>query len=188
MRRRARLVVLGVVVLIALAAVLLFVVFPSGAGSVEEAAVERVSERADNGSARALARMEWGGGELVLIGYDREGERRLAIAYIQDALRGWRVRAYTEEAVEPNDVVVGSLVVAKSAGGGGAPSWSVAAGQLEDPRIQRIEVRWASGGTSTADRAEDSYLVTQEGETDALQIRYLTEDGTEIATVPVEVS
>ncbi len=186
MRRRTRRVVLGVVVLIAVAGVLLFVVFPSGAGSVEEAAVDRVSERADKDSARALARFEWGGGELVLIGYERDGERRLGIAYIQDALRGWRVRAFTEEAVESNDIVVGSLVVAKSAGGGGAPSWSVAAGQLEDPRIQRIEVKWASGGTSSAERAENSYLVTQEGETDALEVKFIADDGSEIATVPVE--
>jgi len=186
MRRRTRRVVLGVAVLAAVAAVLLFVVFPSGAGSVEEAAVDRVSERADEGSARAAARFEWGGGELVLIAYERDGERRLGIAYVQDALRGWRVRAFTEEAVESNDIVVGSLIVAQSAGGGGAPSWSVAAGQLEDPRIQRIEVKWASGGTSSAERTEDSYLVTQEGETDALEVKFIADDGTEIATVPVE--
>ena len=60
------------------------------------------------------------------------------------------------------------------------------AGQLEDPRIQRIEVKWASGGTSSAERAEDSYLVTQEGETDALEVKFIADDGTQIATVPVE--
>jgi hypothetical protein len=148
--------------------------------------LDRVSERADDDSAKVLAQQDWGGGRLVLAGYDRRGERRLAIAFVQDALRGWRVRAYTEEVVELHDVVVGSLIVASSEGGSGQPAWSVAVGELEDPRIRRVEVKWTSGETSTGERSGDAYIVTQADETEATVVRYLAEDGTEVARVPVE--
>ncbi|MEX0873814.1 MAG: hypothetical protein WD646_12110 [Actinomycetota bacterium] len=186
MRRKGFRIALGAALLVAIALVLLFVVFPSGSSSVDAAMLDRVSERADESSAKVLAQQDWGDGRLVVAGYDRRGERRLAIAFVQDALRGWRVRGYTEELVELHDVVVGSLVIATSEGGSSQPAWSVAVGELEDPRIQRIEVRWASGDTSTASRSGDAYLSAEEGETEATVIRYLAEDGTEIARVPIE--
>jgi hypothetical protein len=183
-----RLVLGGVsalVVLVALALVLLFVVAPAGSGSPSEAAADHLSKRADRGTSEVLARRVWGDGELVLVGYDRRGVRRLGLAFVSEQLRGWRVRSYTEEPVEPDDVVVGSLLIASSPGGDGEPSWSAAVGELLDRRIDRVQITWTDGDESIGARTGDAYLVVERGEARAREARYLDEDGAEIAKVPV---
>jgi hypothetical protein len=174
---------LAVVVVIAVA--FLFVVAPSGGETATDGTLDHVAGKADTGTAEVLARQDWGDGELVLVGYDRRGVRRLGIAFAAKQLRGWRVQSYTEEAIEPDDVVVGSLLVASSPGGEGQPAWSAAVGELLDKRIDRVEIRWTNGEKSYGSRNGDAYLVVERGETKALEARYLDDEGTEIATVPV---
>ena len=186
MRRRLVLGIITALILVAGAAAALFIVFPAGADTAEGAVLDHIDERADANSARVLADREWGEGRLVLAGYARSGERRLGVAFATEGRRGWHVGAYTDRLVQPTDVVIGSLVVARSEGGKGQPAWSAAAGELGDPRIEKVEIRWASGDTSSADRTNDAYLVVQRGSTTALDARYVTDDGTEIAKVPIE--
>jgi hypothetical protein len=186
MSRRTLLTVGSVVAsLAALAAVLLFIVAPSGGATADRAALDHVGGRADRGSAKVLARQDHGDGELVLVGYDRRGVRRLGLAFAAKQLRGWRVQSYTEEPVEPDDVVVGSLLVATSRGGSGQPAWSAAVGELLDRRIDRVQIKWANGDKSIAARTGDAYLVVERGTTRAVEARFLDKDGTEIANVPV---
>jgi hypothetical protein len=187
MSRRTLLIAATVVaVLVIVGAAGLFVVLPPGAESAPAAAVEHVDERADAGSSKVLTQQDWGEGQLVLVGYERRGVKRLGLAFASDELRGWRVTSYTEETAEPDDVVVGSLLVASSQGGDGQPAWSAAVGQLIDDRIDRVEIKWASGDSSFAPRVSDAYLVVQKGTTTALEARYLSKEGAEIAKVPVE--
>ena len=54
-------------VLIFVAAVLLFVVFPSGQSTAVAAATTKLGSRADKGTLRVLITRAWGNGELVLI-------------------------------------------------------------------------------------------------------------------------
>ena len=175
-----------VAVLVLVGAGVLFVALPPGADSASAAAVEHVEERSDRGSAKVLTQQDWGEGQLVLVAYERRGVKRLALAFASDELRGWRVTSYTEETAEPDDVVVGSLLIASSDGGDGQPAWSAAVGQLIDDRIDRVEIKWASGESSLAPRVSDAYLVVQKGKTTAREARYLAKDGAEIAKVPVE--
>ena len=187
MSRRVLLsIISAVVVLLAIAAAVLFVVLPAGSDNAQAAAVEHVEEKADGGTAKALTQQDWGDGALVLIGYERSGVKRLGLAFASKQFRGWRVSSYTEETVEPDDVVVGSLLIASSDGGDGEPAWSAAVGELIDSRIDRVELKWASGETSLGPRVNDAFLVVQEGQTTALEARYLSKDGAEIAKVPVE--
>jgi hypothetical protein len=172
-------------VLVAVAAVLLIVVFPAGASTAVTAAAEKVQATADAGTVRVLITRKWGGGELVLLRFDRRGERMLRLAFASKGLRGWRAAGATEKRADLSDVAVGSLLVAKSAGGKGQPPWSVAAGELGDKRIERIEVKWSSGPATTGNRENDAYLVVQRGSVGVTSVRYGTKDGTEIATVPV---
>jgi hypothetical protein len=183
--RRTIVIALGVLAAAVLVVGVFTVVAPSGSSSALTAAVAHVRERADRGSAHALVARSWGGGQLVLVGYDRRGARRLGIAFASKQLRGWRVNSYTEESVEPDDVVVGSLIVASSHGGEGQPSWSAAAGELIDSRVARVEVHWASGSRTNGERFDDAYLVVEGGDTNAVAARYLTKDGAEVATVPI---
>ena len=185
--RRIGLVAASIVAVLALAgAVVAFVVIPPGEASTQAATLEHVDDRSDAGTAKILTQQDWGEGQLVLVAYERRGAKRLGLAFAAEQLRGWRVTSYTEESVEPDDVVVGSLLVASSAGGQGQPPWSAAVGQLIDDRIDRVEIRWASGESSFAPRVSDAYLVVQEGTTTALEARYLAKDGAEVARVPVE--
>src|SRR5688572_1617049 len=135
MSRRLLLIIGGSVVAIAaLAALYLFVIAPGGEDSAQAATLEHVSDRADGGSAKVLTQHDWGEGQLVLVGYDRRGVRRLGIAFAAEGFRGWKVTSYTEETVEPDDVKVGSLLVASSDGGAGQPPWTAAVGELLDSR------------------------------------------------------
>lgn len=188
-RRRPRSkVVIGLTsltVVVALALVFLFIVAPSGGSSATDAALDYVGGRADRGSATVLARRDHGSGELVLVGYDHRGVRRLGLAFTSKQLRGWRIQSYTEEPVEPDDVVVGSLLVASSPGGSGQPAWSAAVGELLDKRIDRVQITWSNGTRSIGARTGDAYLVVEGARTRAVEARFLDDDGTEIAKVPV---
>jgi hypothetical protein len=176
----------GIVLLTAAALVVVFVLLRSGAPSAEQAMLQRVRGSADPGSAKILVNRAWGDGRLVLTRYDQGTQHRLALGFTIERSRGWRLAAYTEETVEPTDVVVGSLLVASSEGGEGQPPWSAAAGQIKDNRIVRVEIRWASGDVTSAQRRNGAYLVLLEGTTTPLEARYLAKDGTEVAKVPIE--
>lgn len=183
-QRRVLLTVAGVVVAIAAAAVVvLLFVRPGGADTPNEAVIDRIGERADE-APTILVNRDWGEGRLVLTSYDSGDEHRLALAF---ALRqnGWRLAAYTEETVELDDVGVGSLLVTSHEGGAGQPAWSAAAGELRDERIERVEIRWASGAVTSAPRTNDAYLVLSPGTTTPLEARFLGRGGTEIARVPI---
>lgn len=172
-------------VVIASVLVLLLVVAPAGANSASDAALEHVGGRSDRDSAHVLANQDWGDGQLVLVGYDRRGVRRLGLAFASEALRGWRIDSYTEEPVEPDDVVVGSLLVASSSGGSGQPAWSAAVGELLDKRVDRVEIEWRDGDETIAPRTGDAFLVVRSGQTRARKARFLSDAGAEIATVPI---
>lgn len=186
MSRRIILLAGGTVaVLAAAAALFLFVIAPSGADSPPAAVLDHVRDRADASSAKVLTQHDWGEGQLVLVAYEGHGVRRLGLAFAAEALRGWTVRSYTEESVEPDDVVVGSLLIASSEGGDGQPAWTAAVGELIDSRIDRVEIGW-EGSKSVGNRNNDAYLVVEKGTTTATEARYLGKDGEEIARVPVE--
>jgi hypothetical protein len=170
---------------VAIALVFLFIIAPSGGSSSSSAALGHVTGKADHGTARVLAQTDHGRGELVLVGYDRRGVRRLGLAFTSKQLRGWRVVSYTEEPVEPDDVVVGSLLVASSAGGAGQPAWSAAVGELLDKRVDRVQIKWANGDSTIGGRTGNAYLVIDDGQTRAVEARYLDKNGAEIAKVPV---
>jgi hypothetical protein len=185
-RNRILLIVGTVVAVIGLAAVALLVVAPAGAGSAEAAAIAHVEDRGDSGTSKLLTQRDWGDGQLVLVSYEKSGVKRLGLAFAAERFRGWRVDAYTEETVEPDDVRVGSLLIASSEGGSGQPPWSAAVGELIDDRIDRVEVTWAGQSEPAfAPIVNDAYLVVQRGTTEAVEARYLSEDGAEIAKVPV---
>ncbi len=171
-----------------MAAVFLFVIAPGGGDTAEAAVLDHVSDRADSGTAKVLAQQDWGDGQLVLVGYEGRGARRLGIAFASEQFRGWKVGSYTEESVEPDDVVVGSLLIASSDGGDGQPPWTAAVGELIDDRIQRVEAKWASEETSLGPRTNDAYMAVQREVTTATEARYLADDGAEIARVPVDQS
>jgi hypothetical protein len=185
--RKTLLIVAGAVAgVLALAALFLFVIAPSGGDSAPAAVLDHVSDRSDPNTAKVLAQQDWGDGQLVLVGYEGRGVRRLGIAFAAEAIRGWKVRSYTEESVEPDDVVVGSLLIASSEGGDGQPPWTAAVGELIDDRIQRVEAKWASGEATLGPRTNDAYMAVQRGVTTATEARYLADDGAEIARVPVD--
>jgi hypothetical protein len=187
MSRKTLLIVGGAVVgVIAVAALFLLVIAPSGGNSAQAAVLSHVSDRADANTAKVLTQQDWGDGQLVLVGYEGRGVRRLGIAFAAKQMRGWKVRSYTEESVEPDDVVVGSLLIASSEGGDGQPAWTAAVGELIDDRIERVEVKWAASDTSVGPRATDAYMVIERGVTTATEARYLADDGAEIARVPVD--
>jgi len=189
MRRRLIWIIgAGLLVAVAAALVAVFVVLPGGAASADAAIIERMEDRADADTPRVLYNEKWGDGRLVLAAYRRGEELRLALGFVIEQSKGWRLAGYTEETVKSDDVGVGSLLVASSEGGTGQPPWSVAAGHLVDKRVKRVEVRWASGEVSAGPRRKNSYLVIQEGTTTPLEARYVAEDGTEIAKVPIESS
>lgn len=186
MSRRGVVIGLSAVTVVAVAALIfLFLIAPSGGSSASDAAIDHVRTRADRGTVQVLARRDHGDGELVLVGYDRQGVRRLGLAFTSKQLRGWRIQSYTEEPVEPDDVVVGSLLVASSPGGAGQPAWSAAVGELLDRRIDRVQITWANGTKTVGERTGNAYLVVEGARTRAVEARYLDEDGTEIAKVPV---
>lgn len=184
MPRVARLLIL-VVALVAIAAVLLFVVFPAGASTAVAAATSDLNSKADDGTVRVLITQKWGNGELVLIRFDRRGERMLRLTFASKGTRGWRAAGSTDQRADLTDVAVGSMLVARSQGGKGQPPWSAVAGELGDRRIQRIEVAWTQGPRTTDARQNDSYLVVQRGVLDASSVRFVASEGAEIATVPV---
>lgn len=167
------------------AAVLMFVVFPSGSDSASAAMLAHVEDRADDGSARVLVEQEWGDGQLVLARYETGGTTQIGLGFAAESTRGWRITSYTEQPADPDDVAVGSLLVAQSPGGSGQPPWSAAVGELSDGRIDRVEVIWSDGQTTSGSRSNDAYLVVTEGDADPQTTRYLTADDTEIAKVPV---
>ena len=180
--RAARLGI-SLTVLVAVIALLLFVVFPSGQNTAVAAATSKL--RADTGTVRVLVSQRWGGGELVLVRFDRAGKRMLRLVYAAHGTRGWRATGTTTQRADITDVAVGSLLVARSSGGSGQPAWSVAAGELGDPRIEAIQVKWTTGQTTTGRRENDSYLVIERGTMQVASVRFTSKDGSEIATVPV---
>lgn len=184
MPRFARLTIL-VAALIAAAVVLAFVVFPSGADTPLRAATSDLQSKADQDTVRILVTQRWGEGEMVLARFDRRGRRMLRLAFASKGTRGWRRAGATEKRADLTDVAVGSMLVARSAGGKGQPEWSAAAGELGDRRIQRIEIRWTTGKVTTGVRRNDSYLIVEGGSLAVASVRFLTANGTEIATVPV---
>lgn len=175
----------GVAALGGLAAILLLVVFPAGALTPEEAIREEIADRAENGTVRVLIEEPWGDGELALVRYAFEGQRRLGLGFVLDGLRGWRLTSYTEEDTSLSDVAVGSLLVASSPGSDGQPPWSAATGELRDARIAEVEIEWAGGESTSVERRNDAYLVVREGDATPIRARYLAPDGTEIAVVPI---
>lgn len=186
MSRRILLIVGGlIVVLAAAAAVFLFVIAPQGGETAQAAVLDHVEERADADTAEVLTQQDWGEGQLVLVGYERRGVRRLGLAFTATQLRGWKVRTYTEESVEPDDVVVGSLLIASSEGGEGQPAWTAAVGEVTDSRIDRVEIAWASGTKALGPRVADAYMVVERGATTGKEARYLAKDGAVIARVPI---
>ncbi len=184
-RRRGVQIAIAAVVLIALAVVALFVVFPAGSSSSDAAVKAHVKKKTEV-TPEVLVQQDWGSGQLVLVGYDRRSERKLGLAFVRHATRGWRVNSYTEQTVDPSDVVVGSLLVASSEAGSGQPAWSAAVGEVTDPRIDRVEITWSNGQTSIGSRTGDAYLVVERGTTSADAARFLSKDGNEIAKVPIK--
>ena len=170
-------------ILVVVAVVLLFVVFPSGQSTAVAAATSKV--KADAGTVRVLVTQKWGDGEFVLARFDSSGKRMLRLVFATKGARGWRAAGSTQQRADITDVAVGSLLVARSKGGKGQPAWSIAAGELGDPRIRSVQVRWSSGQTTTRARQNDSYLIVERGTMGASSVRYASKDGTEIATVPV---
>jgi len=186
MSRRLLLIIgASVAAVAALAAVYVFVIAPGGEDSAQAAALEHVADRADGQSAKVLTQHDWGDGQLILLGYDRRGVRRLGIAFAAKSFRGWKVSSYTEETVEPDDVKVGSLLIASSDGGGGQPPWTAAVGELLDSRIDRVDVKWSTGDNNIGPRVGEAYMVVERGNTTAEEVRYLADNGEEIARVPV---
>ncbi|HYZ92496.1 MAG TPA: hypothetical protein VFA34_08890 [Actinomycetota bacterium] len=185
--RRRMLWIVGAVLLPLLAVLLLLVFFvlPGGSDSASAAILDRVTQTADNDTAKLLIDREWGDGRLLLASFEKGAESRLALGFAIERGRGWRLAAYTEERAERRDVVVGSLLVASSEGGTGQPPWSAAAGELRGTNIHRVIIRWASGETSSAFAKDNAYLVVQRGTTTPLEARYLAKDGNEIAKVPI---
>lgn len=186
-QRRVMWTVAGVAAaIVAVALVVVVFLRPGGADSPNEAIADRIGERADS-APKILVNREWGEGRLVLASYESGDEHRLALAFaIQQS--GWRLAAYTEETVGSDDVGVGSLLVTSHEGGTGQPAWSAAAGELSDDRIERVEIRWASGSVTSAPRTNGAYLVLSPGTTTPLEARYLGRAGIEIAKVPIEGS
>lgn len=172
--------------MLAVVLVVVFVVLPGGADTPHAAILDRVHETATPGTSKVLISREWGEGRLVLASFENGNDHRLALGFVVERGRGWRLAAYTDEKADRKDVVVGSLLVASSEGGTGQPPWSAAAGELRGTNIARVEIRWASGATSSAETKGNAYLVIQQGTTTPLEARYFGEDGTEIAKVPIE--
>ncbi len=186
MPRRVMFLVGGTaIVIIAVALLALFVVFPSGASSADAVVLERVGQITGASSPAVLAKQDWGKGQLVLAGYTRNSQRRLAFAFVTHNPRGWRLGSYTDESADRTDIVIGSLLVASSEGGSGQPAWSAAVGELTDPRIARVEVTWSNAETTVGSVVNRAYIVTTPGTTAAKQARFLAKDGTEIAKVPI---
>lgn len=187
MSRARRLAIWTAVVVIALVAVgaVLFVLFPAGQDTAVDAALAEVRSREGARDAAVLAERAWGEGTLVLVGSGGRTDRRLALVFAIERSRGYRAASYTSERADTSDVKVGSLLLATSAGGSGQPAWSAAYGELADDRITRTEIVWRDDGKTSADREGLAYLVVREGEVEAATARYLDEDGTEIAAVPV---
>lgn len=173
-----------VVVVLAAAITAFFVVFPAGADDPETALLTHI-EHMTKDDATMLVRQPWGEGELLLVRYVAQGERRLGLGFAIERMRGWRVAAYTEQIATTDDVGVGSLLIASHEGGDGQPAWSTVVGELSDQRVSRVEVTWADGATSTVDATSHAYIAVTPGVTEALEAVYLAEDGTEIARVPV---
>lgn len=178
-------IVATVVGVVGAAVVLLLFVFPSGTDTAGAAMTAHVEDQADDGTARVLVSQPWGDGQLVLTRYESGGEVRLGLGFVVEQVRGWRVASYTEQPASPDDVAVGSLLVARAPGGRGQPEWSAAVGELSDGRITRVEIEWAAGERASADRTNDAYMVVVKGNAEPQVARYLTEDDTEIARVPV---
>src|SRR5205814_121594 len=89
MSRLPRIARLGIslTIVVAVVALLLFVVFPSGQSSAVAAATSKLS--ADSGTLRVLITQKWGNGELVLIRFDRAGKRMLRLVFAAHGARGW---------------------------------------------------------------------------------------------------
>jgi hypothetical protein len=182
--RAARLTI-TVSVLVMIVAILVYVLLPSGASTAVAAATNPVRSRADSGTVKVLVTRAWGSGELVLVGFDHGGVRMLRLTFAAHGSRGWRDAASTEQRADLNDVAVGSLIVARSDGGKGQPPWTVAAGELGDRRIHRVQIRWTDGTTTTDVRRNDAYLVVRRGLLTASAVRYVAANGAEIAKVPI---
>lgn len=176
----------SVALLVALGAGAVIIGAPAGLPDPEAVALNAASADARPGSTEILIRDDWGDGRLLVLGFEGpEGARHLAIAFVIDHGRGWRLGGYTEQRAEADDVRVGSLLVASAEGGKGQPAWTAAFGELSDDRITRVEVAWTGGTTTSATLRGRAYLALRPDETTVETVRYLGEDGAEIATVPV---
>ncbi|HVE91141.1 MAG TPA: hypothetical protein VNE62_02420 [Actinomycetota bacterium] len=187
MSRLGRTGILTVVtsVLVAAIAATLLAVSPAGEDDAVAAARAALGDDVGRGTARTIAQQKWGEGRLVVTRYsDRKGDRRLAIAFAIDSGRGWRATGTSERAAL-DDVGVGSLLVSSSQGGAGQPSWTAAFGEAMDPRIRAVEMTWSDTTTTAAGLRGPAYLVVRRGVDTAKLARYLAEDGSEVAKVPV---
>lgn len=155
---------------------------PLGSSSPGEAA-----RGAHDGVSRVLIQRSWGDGRLIVTGESpKDGVRTVALAFAVDFGRGWHVYDRAQRVAGLADVTVGSLLLATSPGGAGQPSWSAAFGELGDDRIRRIEIIWADGQKTTADREGSAYMIVRRGERKATLARYISADGMEVAQVPIE--
>lgn len=184
MRRSWVFIGAGIFVAGAAAALLLFVFAPAGVATPEAAMRAHIVD-ADANSTRLLVGRTWGKGEIIVAAFSTRGERRLAVAFVSKSWRGWRVAAYTNQQALISDVVVGSLLVASSEGGKGQPPWSVAVGEVGDPRVASVEVFWGPGDITSGPRTNDAYLVVHRGTSQAQFVRYLDSHRVELARVPV---
>lgn len=172
--------------LVALGAGSVIVGAPAGLPDPEAVALNATADDARPGSVEPLLGEDWGEGRLLVLRFEGpDGDRRLAIAFVIDHGRGWRLGGYTQQRAEVSDVRVGSLLVASSEGGKGQPPWTAAFGELSDDRVARVEIAWTGGTTTTATLRDRAYLAVRPDETTVEAVRYLAEDGAEIATVPV---
>lgn len=159
---------------------------PAGLPDPEAVAVNAAADDARPGSAEILLGEDWGDGRLLALRFEgSDDDRRLGIAFAIDHGRGWRLGGYTQQRAELSDVGVGSLLVATSDGGEGQPPWTAAFGELSDDRVARVEVAWTGGTTTTATLRGRAYLALRPDETTVDTVRYLAEDSSVIATVPV---
>lgn len=174
----------GAALIVALGAGAVIVGAPAGLPSAEDVVLNATANDAMS-EPEVLVDRDWGDGRLLVVGFEgTDGRRHLAVTFAIDHGRGWRLGGYTEQQAQGDDVRVGSLLVATSEGGEGQPPWTAAYGELSDDRITRVEIVW-DGETTAATLVDRAYLSVREGRDPPATVRYRSDDGEEIAEVPV---